>query len=152
MKVFTCHIFCRRFTVPILNYKTQCSGFGDVHSLTHLQAAGSMWDSPKLLPMQLTKHYSLRVLRQVTDESSCYGSRMLIIVIRKDHKWLHHELGEYRQIFHVLHTILGSRWHSGWGTVQQIWRSLVRFQMVSLEFFIDIILPIALWPWGRLSL
>jgi len=31
----------------------------------------------------------------------------------------------------------------------QIGRSLVRFQMVSLEFFIDIILPIALRPWGR---
>jgi hypothetical protein len=33
----------------------------------------------------------------------------------------------------------------------QIGRSLVWFQMVSLEFSIDIILPIALWPWGRLS-
>ena len=46
----------------------------------------------------------------------------------------------------------GPRWHSGEGAALQIGRSLVRFQMVSLEFFIDIILLIALWPWGRLSL
>jgi len=31
--------------------------------------------------------------------------------------------------------------------VLPIGRSLFRFQMASLEFFIDIILPIALWPW-----
>ena len=40
---------------------------------------------------------------------------------------------------------MGPRWHSGKDAVLQIGRSLVRFQMVSLEFFIDIILPIALW-------
>ena len=40
----------------------------------------------------------------------------------------------------------------GWGTVLQAGRSWARFPMVSLEFFIDIILPAALWPWGWLSL
>ena len=30
----------------------------------------------------------------------------------------------------------------------QAGRSWVRFPMVSLEFFIDIILPAAIWPWG----
>jgi hypothetical protein len=32
----------------------------------------------------------------------------------------------------------------------QAGRSRVRFPMVSLEFFIDVILSTALWPWGRL--
>jgi hypothetical protein len=39
-----------------------------------------------------------------------------------------------------------------WGTVQQLERSRVRFPMVSLEFFFNMILPAALWPLGWLSL
>jgi len=40
----------------------------------------------------------------------------------------------------------------GWVTALQARRTRVRFPMVSLEFFIDIIHPSALWPWNRLSL
>jgi hypothetical protein len=34
----------------------------------------------------------------------------------------------------------------GWGTALQAGRSRIRFPMLSLEFFIDIIVPAALWP------
>jgi len=52
----------------------------------------------------------------------------------------------------VLYCIVLSCHHTpvGWGTALQT--SRVRFPMVSLEFFVDIILLAALWPWGRLSL
>jgi len=40
----------------------------------------------------------------------------------------------------------------GWGTALPVGRLRVRFPVVSLEFFIDIILPATLWPWGWLSL
>jgi hypothetical protein len=46
----------------------------------------------------------------------------------------------------------GTGWCSGWGTALQTGRARDRFPMVSLKFFIDIILPAALWPWSRLSL
>jgi hypothetical protein len=39
-----------------------------------------------------------------------------------------------------------------WGTALQAGRSRVRFPMGSVECFIGIILPVVLWPWGRLSL
>jgi hypothetical protein len=38
------------------------------------------------------------------------------------------------------------------GTTLQTGRSRVRLPMVSLEFFSDIFLPVALWSWGQLSL
>jgi hypothetical protein len=40
----------------------------------------------------------------------------------------------------------------GWGTALQTGRSRARFSIVSLEFFIDTMIPAALWPWGRLRL
>jgi len=40
----------------------------------------------------------------------------------------------------------------GWSTALQVGRSRVWFPMVSLEFFIDIILPTAVWLWGWLNL
>jgi hypothetical protein len=46
----------------------------------------------------------------------------------------------------------GMRWHSWLSTALQVERSWVQFPMVSLELFIDIILPAALWPWGWLIL
>ena len=56
-------------------------------------------------------------------------------------------------IFHPPNKLLGPRGGAvGWGTALQVGRSLVRFPMVSVEFFIEIILPITLWPWGWLSL
>ena len=40
----------------------------------------------------------------------------------------------------------------GWGTALQAGKSGFRFSMVSLKFFSDIILPVALWPCSWLSL
>jgi hypothetical protein len=39
-----------------------------------------------------------------------------------------------------------------WGTMLQNGRSQVRFPLRSSDFSIDLTLPAALWPWGRLSL
>jgi hypothetical protein len=40
----------------------------------------------------------------------------------------------------------------GWGTMLQAGRSRVQISMRSLDFSIDLIPPVALWPWSRFSL
>jgi hypothetical protein len=40
----------------------------------------------------------------------------------------------------------------GWGTMLKAGRSRFRVSMRSLDFSIDLILPVVLWPWRRLSL
>ena len=48
-----------------------------------------------------------------------------------------------------LHREKGARGGAvGCRTVLQVGRSRVRFPMVSLEFFVDIVIPAAIWPWG----
>jgi len=67
--------------------------------------------------------------------------------------WTSYILCTLSNYYHTVHEKLGARGGAvGWGTALQAGRSRVRFPMVSLELFIDIILPAALWPWGTLSL
>jgi len=52
----------------------------------------------------------------------------------------------YRLLWEGEHGTVGS------DTALQAGRSEVRFLVVSLGSYIDLILPTAPWPWGRLSL
>ena len=62
-------------------------------------------------------------------------------------------MGYMKRLLHLnLRSYTKTRGAGGWGTALQAGRSRVRFPMVSLDFFIDIILPVGLWPWGWLIL
>ena len=82
--------------------------------------------------------------------------RTLVIGIPRSFELFRPNVAQYFPLNLLLQCIIivtGARGGAvGWGTALQAGRSRVLFPMVSLEFFIDIILKAALWPWGWLSL
>jgi hypothetical protein len=66
--------------------------------------------------------------------------------------WMILLFATFYMIFTIIYLEKGARGGTVcWGTALQAGRSRVRFPIVSLEFFIDTILPAALWPWSWLS-
>ena len=104
-----------------------------------------------------TSVISYTTMLQILDRYSSVSRTCGCCTIVQESEWL---LSEWMALCTLLqsngHCMLRSGISGGihqWrGTTLQAGRSRVRFPMVSLEFFVGIILPAALWPWGRFSL
>jgi hypothetical protein len=105
--------------------------------LRSFSSTGSTFSSSKILNSFLgpKKSYPAVLLKKI---SSHLMSVVFLILFSKGPNFAHGQKNEGARSSAV-----------GWGTAG---RSRVWFPMVSLEFFIDIILPAALWPWGWFSL
>jgi hypothetical protein len=81
------------------------------------------------------------------------GIKSISTSITRTYKCRQHNPSEIKTNLTTTHTPFGVGGSAvGWSTALQAGRSRVRFPMVSLEFFIDIILTVAIWPWVWLSL
>ena len=92
-------------------------------------------------PVSLILPYLKPVQIPITQQ--CYH-----LTYRKRNKFQQHNNINY--LTYIKHGVRGGA--VGWGTALQTGRSRVRLPLESLEFFSDLLLPVALWLWGRLSL
>ena len=97
----------------------------------------------------LLEHHRQRSKSETLRSIFCWHA-LSIRVIRTIHiNWVYIRIG----FNYASSNLVGVRGGAvGWGTALHAGRSRVGFSMVSLKFFIGINLPIAFWPWGRLSL
>jgi hypothetical protein len=75
--------------------------------------------------------------------------RVLLYLLFQAHNYWHRIL---KNIFTALSSTEVRCGVTGRGTALEAGRLRVQFPIVSLEFFIDSILPVAVWYWGRVRL
>jgi len=95
---------------------------------------------------KLVSSHSLRPILRISQPHITFMFRYVYFTAIRPHMWTvrkylpHRKSKKYAVVQFFCRTAL------------QAGRSRVRFPMLSLQFFFDITLPAALWPWNRLSL